>query len=748
MLYSEYEGIRRNFESVYKNIHCQLTHDNTFVIQECNKLINRLNDPISFQYESERESFEMGGYREKNEMVSRLEKLRDIASKNRDSQRREIDPDVYLPEVDSTPIAFNSDSNKIDGLDDTLQGIDTTIKNVERESVEIDDSLSTIDSLGVDLFNNNNNNSIEIYTKTELNERTYLPLRYNESFNVFFGVNGYKNCNMDKNQLEYFNESCDTLATVEYNGHDGSVDVCDTLFNILESAKNNSNTVEAVSVVSDVKANIISSLKYLCSIDDSYNEYSKFYMDFASMCDDLISKIKSSEESSDDNDLFNILSNEGVLLPIVKVVGSKDLRAFIGPSKSVLVSDSVDVIDCTVFNINASLAKISKVNGMYETFDYIHVKIDDACSGTLDESHISKLNKLIHSIDESYSIVAQYSGDIETYKYVYDYYIDYINGIITGIVNSKRDEEITSALNNIGSVKEDKVVVPNNTDFSLSGVTDFSKSWYDDTEDMDFFLRYFTFEDNRMLGPNGIYYTLVSDLLVEEEHFDDLNIIAPGTYSKGTTIAPDGTMLKYTHGEMCILTQREWISELGCGDIDNSESNKKSKLYNGIIRTQDVCMRYGTWKDCFPLNGGKEEFSKVPLIARCFFREDESNKRPVFFNGFEPRLDDSDRGLQDTSYFLKPTRELGDSYRFLYANRIILNGKGSAVKEQDEAIEKEKKKESMRQITNDKLNTLTKGKVQSVDGVIDLTGSVLKGLGSMSGKAGNTISKFFKHSKK
>lgn len=768
MLYSEYEELRKNFDSVFKNIHCELTHNNTFVIHECNNLINKLNNDISFQYESDAEEFEMGGYRERDEMVARLEKLRDIARKNRDSQ---LDPEDILPDIDTTINTisyekvnigddtlqdidtsingFNHDGVSVDGTD-VLKDIDTSINGFNNDDVKIDvnNELNTIDSLGVDLFNNTNN-SLEIYTKTDINGNTFLPLRYNESFNVFFGVNGYKKCNMGKNQLGYFNESCDTLTTVTYNEHDGSVDVCDTLFNILEYCKNNKNTAEAIDNILNVKVNILSSLNYLRSIDDSFNEYSKFYYDCARMCDDLVSKIKSDEESKkNDNDVFEKLSNEGVLLPIVKVGDSKELRAFISTSKSVLVDDSADILDSTVFNINALLAKIRKFNDVYGVYNYIYIEIDNIYSGTLGEDHINKFNELIHLIKESYDTVERYSSDIDKYKYVYDYYIDYINGLITNIKNSNRDEQIKAALNDIGNVEVNDVVITDNTDFSLSDITDFSKSWYDDTADMNFFLKYFKFEDNRMLGPDDIYYTLVSDLLIEEEHYDPVESINSGTFSKGSAIAPDGTMLKYTHGELVTLTQREWINELGCGDIDNTESNKKSSLYNDIIVAQDRFSRIDNWKDCFPLNRNKEDLSEVPLLARCSFVEWGSNKRPIFFSGFTPSLDDNNRGLQDTSYYLKASYEKSGNYEFLYKNRIVLNGKGSAVKEQDEAIDREKKKEAIRQITNDKLNSLTKGKVQNIDGVMDLTGSVLKGIGSMSGKAGNTISKFFNKPKK
>lgn len=769
MLYSEYDEIRKNFGSIFNNIHCKLTHDNTFVIHECNKLILKLNDNISFQHEYDEEEFKMGGYRERDEMVARLEKLRDIARKDRD---KDIDPDVILPDIDTsinsinyekvnisddvlqdidnTINSINYDGVNIDGTD-ALKDIDTNVNSINYDGVKINDELNTIDSLGVDLFNSNNN-SIEIYTETDLDRKVYLPLRFNsnnESPNVFFGINGYKKCNIDKNKLCSFNESCDTLATVTYNSHDGSVDVCHTLLNILESAKNNKNTAEAIDTVLITKVNIISSLKYLCSIDDSYNEYYKFYRDCARMCDDLISSIKSAEESNkNNNDVFDELSSKGVLLPIIKFAGNEKLSACIGPSKSILVNDSYGVIDNTKFNIDASLAGIRKYNDEYNLCDSIHLKIDNICSDISSESCISKLGDLTDSIIKSYDTVKQYSSDIDTYKYVYDYYVNYIDDLMINIRNSKRDEDVKTALSNIGSVKADDIIVQDSKDFSLSRITDFSKSWYDGTADMDFFLRYFKFEDKMMIGPDGTLYTLVSDLLLDDEHYDGPEVISQHTFSKGTAIAPDGTMLKYIHGEMYILTQSEWISELGCEDIDNSESNLNSHLYKAITDVQKKMISIGNWKGCFPLNNSKEELSKVPLLARCFLVEEGSNKRPVFFHKFKPCLDDSDRGLQDTSYYLKASSEQGDSYKFLYANRIILNGKGSAVREQDEAIDRENRKSVMRQITNEKLNSLTKGKVQSVDGVIDLTGSVLKGIGSVSGKAGSTISKFFKQSKK
>ena len=768
MLYSEYDEIKKNFDSVFKNIHCKLTHDNTFVIHECNKLILKLNDSISFQNEYDEEAFEMGGYRERDEMVARLEKLRDIARNNRDSQ---LDPEDILPDIDTSINSINYEKvnigdgvlqdidNTINSIDydgvnidgtDVLKDIDTSINGFNNDGVKIDVSneLNTIDSLGVDLFNNTNN-SLEIYTKTDINGKTFLPLRYNESFNVFFGVNGYKKCNMDKNQLGYFTESCDTLTTVTYNEQDGSVVVCDTLFNILEYCKNNKNTSEAIDNILNVKVNILSSLKYLCSIDDSYNEYSKFYRDCARMCDDLINSIKSAEESNkNNNDVFDELSSKGVLLPIIKFAGNEKLSACIGPSKSILVNDSDGVIDNTKFNIDASLAGIRKYNDEYNLCDSINLKIDNICSDMSSESCISELRDLTDSIIKSYDTVKQYSSDIDTYKYVYDYCVDYIDDLMINIKNSKRDEYVKTALSNIGSVKADDTIVQDSIDFSLSRITDFSKSWYDGTADIDFFLRYFKFEDKLMIGPDGTLYTLVSDLLLDDEHYDGPEVISQHTFSKGTAIAPDGTMLKYTHGELVYLTQSEWISELGCEDIDNSESNLNSHLYKSITDVQRKMISVGNWKGCFPLNNSKEELSKVPLLARCFFVEEGSNKRPVFFHKFKPCLDDSDRGLQDTSYYLKASDVQGDSYKFLYANRIILNGKGSAVREQDEAIDRENRKSVMRQITNEKLNSLTKGKVQSVDGVIDLTGSVLKGIGSVSGKAGSTISKFFKQSKK
>jgi hypothetical protein len=346
-------------------------------------------------------------------------------------------------------------------------------------------------------------------------------------------------------------------------------------------------------------------------------------------------------------------------------------------------------------------------------------------------------------ISNSYDTVSVYSADIEAYKYVYDFYINYINSIIDGIEKSKRDKKVEAALSNIPEVNKEEVA-QDNVAFSLSNLTDLSKSWYDGTVDMNFFLKYFKFEDGRILGPNGFYYTLVSDLLIEEEHYDGSEVISERTYSKYTAIAPDGTLLRHNYGNTIYLTQSEWIGELDCSDIDNTESNLTSSLYKDIMTVQNTVMKKGNWKDCFALDKSKDTLAKVPLLARCFLVEEDSNRRPVFYSGFKPYWDDCDRDLQDTSYYLKASTEVGDGYKFLYANRILLNGIGSAVKEQDEAIMKEYKKEVLKQAASEKLNTLTKGKVQDVDGVIDLTSSMLKGISSVTGKASNTISKFFK----
>lgn len=727
MFYSEYKKFIDDFPMMYKDIHSKLTHDNDYVMFHCDEMLSKLSRPVIMDTDStyEQEEFEMNGESEIKSMIADLTKLRDIARRDKESQ---MFGGEVLPEVENDLSRnFTITKNRIEAEDklgaDIWNSFGTEIIG---ETSEVDTDLTK-------------------YIKDGLIDFLFLPgkLSSDNKAEVFFGKNGYIECNADEDKLSSFNSSNDTLATLTCNEDNYSFDVDNTLINMLDSAKSNKDVEKAIEYILNIKVSILSSLKHLCTIDSFFNEYENLYREYERMCDYYINKLRSEEDSRKAFEhVFEEMSRKEALIPIMKD-DDGNLRAYIGTDSSIPLDGSVDDVDNIKHSMKIPLARIRKIGDMYESYDYIHLKIEEVVNNTSSELLIGELKELIRIVDRGFNIVKRYTDDIDTYRYVYDFYINYINSIIDGIEKSKRGKQIEAALSNIPEVNSEEVVQDNSV-FSLSNLTDLSKSWYDGTADMDFFLKYFKFEDDRILGPNGVYYTLVSDLLIEDEHYDCLNVINESTFSKGTAIAPDGTMLRYSHGEMSTLTQSEWIGELDCGDIDNTESNLTSSLYRNIMIVKSTAMKKGNWKDCFHLDKSKDTLAKVPLLARCFLVEEDSNRRPVFYSGFKPCYDDCDRDLQDTSYYLKASTKKGDSYKFLYTNRILQNGTGSAVKEQDEAIMKEYKKEVLKQAASEKLNAITKGKVQDVDGVIDLTSSMLKGISNVTGKAGNAISKFFK----
>jgi len=270
-------------------------------------------------------------------------------------------------------------------------------------------------------------------------------------------------------------------------------------------------------------------------------------------------------------------------------------------------------------------------------------------------------------------IVSSTSKDSVSYGKVYTYFIEDVKK-----TRARALEQINLKSQPIEEPVQE-VIEPVH---QLSSVVCLTKSWYDGTADFYFFLRYFTFESKSIIGPNNVRYTLMSDMLVEDEHMDT-DRLYDGCVTKGTMIMPDGTMIcRKPDNTLYYRTQSDWIPEfVGEGFNSPFNSNVETPLARMLI--DNTKQNYITWRSAaMPANLAWEE--KVSMFARCYL--DANNGRPFFYFDFELVADDGERDLRDTSYYLSPASS-NTPYEFLYKDRILLGGKSRAVMEQDKKLE-------------------------------------------------------------